>query len=82
MALVIDGRSDAFMNIWKVDRIMNRLDAMLDKAIAGERIDETFDETKMSALETKLAKYLMINQLGKEQLQHEKAKIDGLVSDI
>lgn len=82
MALGTDGRIDTFMNIWSVDRIMNRLDTMLDKAIAGERIDETFDETKMSALETKLAKYLMINQLGKEQLQHEKAKIDGLVSDI
>lgn len=82
MALATDGRSDAFMNIWKVDRIMNRLDAMLDKAIAGERIEETFDETKMSALETKLVKYPMINQLGKEQLQHEKAKIGGLVSDI
>lgn len=70
------------MNLWSADRIMNRLDAMLDHAIAGASLEEVFDETKMSALETKLAKYLMMNQLGKEELQKEKARIDELISDI
>lgn len=70
------------MNLWRADRIMNRLNAMLDHAIAGEQIEESFDETKMSALETKLAKFLMMNQLGKVQLQKEKERIDELVSDI
>ena len=70
------------MNLWSADRIMNRLHAMLDHAIAGEPIESSYDETKMSALETKLAKYLMMNQLGKAQLQKEKARIDELVSDI
>ncbi len=70
------------MNLWSADRIMNRLDAMLDHAIAGEAIEASFDETKMSALETKLAKYLLMNQLGKEQLQKEKKRVDELVSDI
>ena len=36
----------------------------------------------MSALETKLAQYLKMNQLGKQQLNDEKARIDGLISDI
>jgi len=70
------------MNLWSADRIMNRLNAMLDHAIAGEAIEDTFDETKMSALETKLAKYLKINQLGKMELQNQKKQIDELISDI
>lgn len=70
------------MNVWSTDRIMNRLNEMLDHAIAGEPIETSFDETKMSALETKLAKYLMMDQLGKTQLENEKARIDELISDI
>ena len=70
------------MNLWSADRIMNRLNAMLDHAIAGETIEDSFDETKMSALETKLAKYLMMNQMGKAQLQQEKERVGELISDI
>lgn len=70
------------MNLWSADRIMNRLNAMLDHAIAGEAIEDSFDETKMSALETKLAKYLMMNQMGKNQLQKEKERTGELISDI
>lgn len=70
------------MNIWSVNRIMDRLNVMMDHAIAGEPIEDSFDETKMSALETKLAQYLKMNQLRKEQLQKEKDRIDELISDI
>ena len=70
------------MKIWSADKIMNRLDAMLDHAIAGEPIEDIFDETKMSALETKLAKYLAMNQLSKNQLQTEKERVNELISDI
>lgn len=70
------------MNLWSADRIMNRMNAMLDNAIAGEPIEGSFDETKMSALETKLAQYLKMNKLGKKQLQDEKERIDELISDI
>lgn len=70
------------MNVWNAERIMNRLNAMLDHAIAGEQIEELFDETKMSALETKLSKYLAMSQTGKAQLSREKERINELVSDI
>ena len=70
------------MNLWSADKIMNRLNAMLDHAIAGEQIEDTFDETKMSALETKMAKYLAINQLSKKELRIEKERISELISDI
>ena len=45
------------MNLWSADKIMNRLNVMLDHAIAGDEIEAVYDETKMSALETKMAKY-------------------------
>ncbi len=70
------------MNVWNAERIMNRLNVMLDHAIAGEQIEESFDETKMSALETKLSKYLAMSQTGKAQLSREKERINELVSDI
>lgn len=70
------------MNLWSADKIMNRLNAMLDHAIAGEPIEDTFDETKMSALETKLVKYLAMNQMSKNQLQEEKERVNELISDI
>lgn len=70
------------MNVWSADKIMDRLNAMLDRAIAGEPVEGSFDETKMSALETKMAKYLAMSQTGKQQLQIEKEKINALISDI
>ncbi len=70
------------MNLWSAGRIMDRMNEMLDHAIAGEQIEKSFDETKMSAIETKLAKYLAMNQSGKTQLQEEKDKINELISDV
>ena len=70
------------MNVWRADKIMNRMNVMLDHAIAGEQIESSFDETKMSALETKMAKYLLMNQTGKVQLQQEKERMNELISDI
>jgi len=70
------------MNRWKADRIMDRLDQMIENAINGEAIETEFDETKMSALESKLTKYLRMNQAGKQQLEEEKRRIHELISDI
>lgn len=70
------------MNLWSADRVMERLNLMLEHANSGEPIETSFDETKMSALETKLAQYLKMNQLGKQQLNDEKERIDALISDI
>lgn len=70
------------MNRWKADRIMDRLDQMIEHAINGEAIETEFDETKMSALETKLAQYLKLNQTSKRELEEEKRRIHELISDI
>lgn len=70
------------MNIFNADKIMNRLDKMIDHAIEGKSIETAFDETKMSALETKLARYLAMTGAGKAALAAEKERINELVSDI
>lgn len=70
------------MNRWKADRIMDRLDQMIEHAMNGEAIETEFDETKMSALETKLAQYLKMNQTGKRELEEEKQRVHELISDI
>lgn len=70
------------MNLWSVDKILNRMDLMLENAIMGKDIETCFDETKMSAIETKLAKYLAMNQTRKQELQEEKDRMNRLISDI
>ncbi|MEG1470559.1 MAG: sensor histidine kinase, partial [Anaerovoracaceae bacterium] len=70
------------MNLWSADKIMNRMSQMIDRARNGEPIEDSFDESKLSALETKLANYLAMTQTSSHQLEEEKAKINELISDI
>ena len=70
------------MNIFKVNKVMDRLNEMIDNAIDGKPIESSFDETKMSSLETKLAHFLTMNSTTKDQIAEEKAKINELISDI
>lgn len=70
------------MNIFKVNKIINRLNQMIDNAVQGRPIENGFDETKMSALETKLAHYLAMNSATEVQLAEEKERINQLISDI
>ncbi|HHX61432.1 MAG TPA: HAMP domain-containing histidine kinase [Epulopiscium sp.] len=55
---------------------------MIDNAIEGKPIENGFDETKMSALETKLSHYLAANCATRTQLAEEKSNINELISDI
>lgn len=70
------------MNIFTANKVMDRLNQMIDNAIEGRAIENGFDETKMSALETKLAHYLMATCSTKSQLLQEKERIHQLISDI
>lgn len=55
---------------------------MLDKAIDGSFVEDVFDESALSALEAKLARYLSICAVSSKNLLTEKDKIKGLISDI
>lgn len=70
------------MEIFKTGKTIDRLNRMIDNAIDGKPIENGFDESKMSALETKLAHYLAANSATKEQLAEEKVNINQLISDI
>lgn len=70
------------MNIIGNNKIIDRLDKMIDNAIEGKPIESGFDENKISQLETKLAKYLNMNNATKEQLTIDRNNINRLISDI
>lgn len=70
------------MHYFKTNKVIQRLNLMIDNAIEGKPIEMAFDETKMSALETKLARFLEMNNTHKAQLAEQKLKIHELISDI
>lgn len=70
------------VNIFKVDKILDRMDQMIDNAIEGKNTETQFDETKMSALETKLHRYLIMTETSNRKLNDEKEKINEMISDI
>ena len=59
-----------------------RLHMMLDSAINGDFSENMFDESVMSALETKMARFLAANTTASRDLAAEKDKIKELISDI
>lgn len=70
------------MNIFNVKKVLQRLDRMVNHAINGGPVETEFDETKMSAIETKLNRFLLMTKTKQEQMEEEKRKIKELISDI
>ena len=63
-------------------RIMDSLDTMLTKAMEGGFPTESFDESRMSSLESRLAQYLSAAQTSAVNLKSQRDQINGLISDI
>lgn len=63
-------------------RLMQRLEDMIDSAIDGSFTEQTFDESRLSALENKFAKYLSASETSYKNIAAEKNKINTLISDI
>lgn len=66
----------------RVNRTMDKLNEMLDRAISGCFTEHLYDESKLSAIETKLSRYLSISTVSSKNLSEEKDKIKALISDI
>lgn len=62
--------------------IMENLNQMLDIAMQGDFTEEHFEETMLSAVETKLAHYLAASTTSAKNVQAEKEKIKTLIADI
>lgn len=62
--------------------IMGRIDHMLTAAMDGTFTEDAFDESRLSALECRLARYLSASTVSARNLQTQKDQISALISDI
>lgn len=69
-------------NRLRTRRLLRRLERMLDEALRGEFRESAFDESLLSAVETKLAHYLSASSVSAGRLQEERDKIRSLIADI
>ena len=67
---------------WWSARLIRRLDAMLTAAMEGDFAETSFDESRLSALESRMARYLAASTLSAQNLQAQKDQISALISDI
>ena len=63
-------------------RILENLNRMLDIAMQGDFTEDGFDESMLSALESKLAHYLAASTVSARNVQAEKDKLKTLIGDI
>ena len=63
-------------------KLLENLNRMLDPAMAGNFTEGSFDETMLSALESKLAHYLAASTVSAQNVQAEKEKLKALIGDI
>lgn len=71
--------------LWSRHRLvhtMSQLDTMLNQAIDGTFTQERFDESRLSALENKLGRYLAASNTSARNLQKQKDQISTLIADI
>lgn len=67
---------------WRTGRTIKRLDAMFTAATNGTFLETQFDESKLSALESRVRRYLTASALSARTLQEQKDQISTLISDI
>ena len=63
-------------------QVMNGLSDMLEAAINGTFSETTFDESRQSSLENRLAQYLAASELSVRSIDAEREKIKELIADI
>ena len=82
LALAAVGAAFGLWQWFQRRRTLRRLGDMLDRAIAGGFAEERFDETELSALEGKLARFLRGSAHAQKTLEGEQAAVKALVADI
>lgn len=66
----------------KTRRTLEKMNEMLDAAMRGDFTEDSFDETLLSALESKLAHYLAASTVSARNVSTEKEKLKTLIGDI
>ena len=82
LALAAVGAAFGLWQWFQRRRTLRRLGDMLDRAIAGGFAEERFDETELSALEGKMARFLRGSAHAQKTLKGEQAAVKALVADI
>ena len=72
----------AVVNHIRTRHIMKSLNKMLEQATSGDFSPDQIDESMLSALEFKFARYLSDSELDRRNAAYEKDKIKTLISDI
>ena len=67
---------------WRTARTVRRLDDMLTSAMNDSFSEQNFDESRLSALESRLARYLAASALSRRSVREQKDQISALISDI
>lgn len=63
-------------------QVMDGLSDMLEAAINGTFSETTFDESRQSSLENRLAQYLAASELSVRSIDAERERIKELIADI
>lgn len=63
-------------------KTLDRVEALIDKAIEGDTFGESFSEERTSRLETKLTEYLRASGVSALNIKNERDKIKTLIADI
>ncbi|WP_419171354.1 sensor histidine kinase [Negativibacillus massiliensis] len=71
-----------YINYRKTKKTMDTIEKMLDTAMEGTYSETQFDESRLSALETKFANYLSSSAISAQNVKVEKDKIKTLIADI
>ena len=82
LALAVAGIS---FGLWQREarrRTLQHLSEMLYQAVAGGFAEERFDETALSALEGKFARFLRGSAAAKRAVEQERAAVQSLIADI
>lgn len=82
VAVAVFALAIAVWNRLHAKRVMKNLNRMLDAAMAGAFAEQDFDESLLSAVESRFAHYLAANAVSAQKLQEEKDKIKTLIADI
>ena len=67
---------------WRTLHTIRRLDNMLTSAMNDSFSEQSFDESRLSALESRLARYLTASALSERNVREQKDQISALISDI
>ena len=71
-----------FINYLRTKKTMDVINQMLEAAVEGSYSETDFNESRLSALETRFAHYLSASAISARNVMIEKDKIKELISDI